>query len=174
MFDFKFPLLFTETKRSAVEWSRFALTVFQNASAEYPDGANRSYTELIESLGDYDHQQLFLNNFGKTILSAEFTEAQVTDAMKWLASYLKGRLPKTQNMYYDGLIKQAGKISPLEEIGRAAENLTSKAEDLVKDASQGTVAALNIAKWVVPFALLAAGGYILFARTKELAGTARK
>ena len=169
MFDFKFPSLVTP-KRTAAEWAKFALTEFHNASAGYSNAVNRTFNDLIDSLGNFQQQQFFFDNFGKTIIKSEFSEDEVKSAMRWLADKLQGNLPKTTSMYFDGLLKEAKKISPLERIGRAAEELTTKAEAVVADASQGTIAALNVAKWVVPFALLAAAGYVLLARTKQIAG----
>lgn len=150
---------------------RWALEFYHERARSF-SGFMMSLDQMIAQVGG-KHAQLFVDGLGDAILRAEMSEYQVQEAMQKLADQGGGRVPKSQDLFFDALYDRVGILSARDWAAEAP----SIAGDSLLQAGEGLAevgnAAIDLGKSALqfgPLALFLAGAFILYARTRQVAG----
>lgn len=108
---------------------RNAIAYFHNRSLSYP-GYKMSLNELMDAVSR-GHADIFADSMGLAINQIGMSEGQVRDAMYALADQSAGRIPSTQNQFFQALSNRAQTLTFLDYVKGAPEIAAGIAKDSV-------------------------------------------
>lgn len=147
-----------------------ALRAFFNMSAQN-FGSKFPYANFdlfYDAVRQTKGARFIAEGLGLTIVVNNMSDSQVTSAMSALARQAQGRLPSNLNGWFQALSNEAAKINFLDA---AVYVTTESAADVVKGAQAVGDAVVDTGKSflaVGPLALLAAGLFILYRKSKSI------
>lgn len=157
------------TPKSAEERAREAFREFHNYSLlKYPKAYALTLDELIKQASVKNR---FLSEaIGDAIIFNDMSSSKVQKAMYSLADRQKGTVPPNWMSWIGALTNQSTQVSVLESVPYVA---TESAKDVVKGFAQvGDTAITTLKSFgaIAPLAILAAGLFIFYSKTRQIAG----
>lgn len=150
-----------------------ALTYFHNRMlTDYPGTYNETLNSLKDKIGGASYQG-FVDGFAMSVNSIGLSSGQLQDAMEALADASGGGIPK-QTKFFTALSNRAQTITPGDWITEVIPTVAAdSALDVLHGAQEVGNAVIETGKLLTgigPYVIVAAVLFIVYARTRMIAG----
>lgn len=163
---------FSTQPANDIEKARLGLSFFHNSSIGLGN-YNFSLDGLINTIaGGANKTTAFLEDFGFAINTIGMSVSQVQDAMESLANVSQGRIP-TRTAFFQSLSSRISNPTFMDYVGVTPKVIGESAVDLAMGAKEIGDAFIDTGKSLLvlgPLAIVVAVGFILYARTRSIAG----
>lgn len=146
--------------------SREALKYFHNQSATYSN-YRITFDELLLKINRDKPAAvtIFLNLYGKALLTSELSTAEIKSIMENLARQGQGRIPADYNVFYDALLNEVRNINWIEVVKDTAVDVAEGFQSFGENVNF-TLKGLNA---IFPFIVIGGLAYIAITRIKKVA-----
>lgn len=168
--------LFDTQPQNSMDRGRFALKFFVNQCAKY--GSTLTMDQVIDSLGaDASSRATVLGKIGEASANLHLTDDQIEQAMEGFADSLQGKLPDRASKFIlafnkigDQMLAEIKKDAEPNAIERVILDVANDVNKVTGDVAGAVGGTFQAVKWIVIPAAILGVVFILYGRSRMLAG----